>query len=155
MPKTLAGLDSSILDPRSSYEDPAEWEKRARHLGGLRWPKYNYNLSKFIQNANESYEIVLSQTEKDFNSVSSDKKNKIVLSKLISFPKNKQKNIIIYWIDSLGLNIPNTKILNEIVEKFVFALKDKNPKFIWGTSEKEGSVCLKIKKDFLIAQSIT
>ena len=98
---------------------------------------------------------VLSQTEKDFNSVSSDKKNKIVLSKLISFPKNKQKNIIIYWIDSLGLNIPNTKILNEIVEKFVFAIKDKNPKFIWGTSEKEGSVCLKIKKDFLIAQSIT
>ena len=35
MPKTLAGLDSSILDPRSSYDDPAEWEKRARHLGGL------------------------------------------------------------------------------------------------------------------------
>jgi tRNA(Ile)-lysidine synthase len=120
-----------------------------------RWPKYNYNLSKFILNANESYEIVLSQTKKDFNFVSSDKKNKIVLSKLIGFPKNKQKNIIIYWIDSLGLNIPNTKILNEIVEKFVFALKDKNPKFIWGTSEKEGSVCLKIKKDFLIAQSIT
>ena len=74
---------------------------------------------------------------------------------MISFPKNKQKNIIIYWIDSLGLNIPNNKILNEIVEKFVFAIKDKDPKFIWGTSEKEGSVCLKIKKDFLIAQSIT
>ena len=35
MPKTLAGLDSSILDPRSSYDDAAEWEKRARHLGGL------------------------------------------------------------------------------------------------------------------------
>ncbi|MFL2842373.1 MAG: phosphoenolpyruvate carboxykinase (ATP) [Candidatus Puniceispirillaceae bacterium] len=35
MPKTLAGLDSSVLDPRSSYDDPAEWEKRARHLGGL------------------------------------------------------------------------------------------------------------------------
>ena len=35
MPKTLAGLGSSVLDPRSSYDDPAEWEKRARHLGGL------------------------------------------------------------------------------------------------------------------------
>jgi phosphoenolpyruvate carboxykinase (ATP) len=31
----LAGLDSSVLDPRSSYDNPAEWEKRARHLGGL------------------------------------------------------------------------------------------------------------------------
>ena len=35
MPKALAGLDGSVLDPRSSYDDPAEWEKRARHLGGL------------------------------------------------------------------------------------------------------------------------
>jgi phosphoenolpyruvate carboxykinase (ATP) len=35
MPKALAGLDSSVLDPRSSYDNPAEWEKRARHLGGL------------------------------------------------------------------------------------------------------------------------
>ena len=35
IPKSLAGLDSSVLDPRSSYDDPAEWEKRAHHLGGL------------------------------------------------------------------------------------------------------------------------
>ena len=35
MPKTLAGLDASILDPRSSYDDQAEWERRAQHLGSL------------------------------------------------------------------------------------------------------------------------
>ena len=35
MPKMLGGLDASVLDPRSSYDDPAEWEKQARHLGGL------------------------------------------------------------------------------------------------------------------------
>ena len=35
MPKTLAGLDCGVLDPRTSYDDPAEWEKQARHLGGL------------------------------------------------------------------------------------------------------------------------
>ena len=35
MPTALAGLDQSILDPRSSYNDAGEWEKRARHLGGL------------------------------------------------------------------------------------------------------------------------
>ena len=35
MSKALAGLDSSVLDPRSSYDNPAEWEKCARHLGGL------------------------------------------------------------------------------------------------------------------------
>ena len=46
MPKALAGLDSSVLDPRSSYEDPAEWEKRARHLGGL----FVDNFEKFTDN---------------------------------------------------------------------------------------------------------
>ena len=45
--------------------------------------------------------------------------------------------------------------LNEIVDKFVFANKDKDPTFFWGTKEKRGSVCLKIKKDKLIAKSIT
>ena len=35
VPKALARLDASVLDPRSSYDDPAEWEKRARYLGGL------------------------------------------------------------------------------------------------------------------------
>ena len=35
MPTALAGLDGSVLDPRSSYDNPEEWEKRARYLGGL------------------------------------------------------------------------------------------------------------------------
>ena len=35
MPKALAGLENKILDPRTSYDDPMEWEKRARHLGAL------------------------------------------------------------------------------------------------------------------------
>jgi phosphoenolpyruvate carboxykinase (ATP) len=46
MPKALAGLDSRVLDPRSSYDDPAEWEKRARHLGGL----FVDNFKKFTDN---------------------------------------------------------------------------------------------------------
>jgi len=46
MPKALAGLDSQVLDPRSSYNDPAEWEKRAHHLGGL----FVDNFKKFTDN---------------------------------------------------------------------------------------------------------
>ena len=120
-----------------------------------RWPKFNHNIKKFISNANESYEIVNNQTKIDFSAVSSSKKDQIFLSKLIAFPKNRQKNIIIFWMDSLNLNPPNGKVLNEIVDKFVFASKDKDPTFFWGTKEKKGSVCLKIKKDNLIAKSIS
>lgn len=35
VPTALPGVSEGILDPRSTYEDPAEWEKRARNLGEL------------------------------------------------------------------------------------------------------------------------
>ena len=101
-----------------------------------RWPKYNENLKKFILNVNESYEIVNDQIKIDFSFVSASKKDQIVLSKLLAFPKSKQKNIIIFWINSLNLNAPNGKVLNEIVDKFVFANKDKDPTFFLGHQGK-------------------
>lgn len=35
VPSELPGVNAGILDPRATYADPAEWEKRARNLGGL------------------------------------------------------------------------------------------------------------------------
>ena len=33
VPRTLPGVDSAILDPRDTYENPASWEVKARDLG--------------------------------------------------------------------------------------------------------------------------
>ena len=35
MPVEAPGVDSAILDPRNSYADPAEWERKARKLAAL------------------------------------------------------------------------------------------------------------------------
>ena len=35
VPRTLAGVDNNILDPRESYTNPKEWHKRAKKLAGL------------------------------------------------------------------------------------------------------------------------
>ena len=35
VPTSLPGVDPAILDPRDTYEDPAEWEKKATHLAEL------------------------------------------------------------------------------------------------------------------------
>ncbi|MGE4290390.1 MAG: phosphoenolpyruvate carboxykinase (ATP) [Salinivirgaceae bacterium] len=35
VPVALQGVDTQILDPRNTYADPKEWEKRARELGAL------------------------------------------------------------------------------------------------------------------------
>jgi phosphoenolpyruvate carboxykinase (ATP) len=35
VPTELPGVDSGILDPRDTYVDPMQWEKKARELAGL------------------------------------------------------------------------------------------------------------------------
>ena len=35
VPTSLPGVDPAILDPRDTYKDPAEWEKKAKHLAEL------------------------------------------------------------------------------------------------------------------------
>ena len=35
IPLELSEVHTEILDPRDTYEDPAEWEKKAKNLAGL------------------------------------------------------------------------------------------------------------------------
>jgi phosphoenolpyruvate carboxykinase (ATP) len=37
----LHDVDPGILDPRDTYADPAEWEKKARELGALFIKNFN------------------------------------------------------------------------------------------------------------------
>ncbi|NKB76494.1 MAG: phosphoenolpyruvate carboxykinase (ATP) [Gammaproteobacteria bacterium] len=42
----LVGVDSGIIDPRNTYEDPEQWEKKAIHLAGL----FIENFEKYADN---------------------------------------------------------------------------------------------------------
>ncbi len=46
VPTALPGVDSTILDPRNTYEDPNEWDKKARNLAGL----FIENFEKYTDN---------------------------------------------------------------------------------------------------------
>ena len=43
VPTALPGVDPKILDPRDTYADPAEWDKRATDLAG----RFIKNFKKF------------------------------------------------------------------------------------------------------------
>ena len=47
IPTELPGVDPKILDPRDTYADPAEWEKKAKELAGM----FINNFKKFETNA--------------------------------------------------------------------------------------------------------
>jgi len=46
IPTALPGVDSKILDPRDTYENPAEWDKRAKELAHL----FELNFEKYTDN---------------------------------------------------------------------------------------------------------
>ncbi len=46
IPVALQGVDTQILDPRNTYADSKEWEKRARELGAL----FIKNFEKYTDN---------------------------------------------------------------------------------------------------------
>lgn len=46
IPTSLPGVDTGILDPRDTYEDPAEWDKKAKELGDL----FIKNFEKYTDN---------------------------------------------------------------------------------------------------------
>jgi phosphoenolpyruvate carboxykinase (ATP) len=46
IPLSLKGVDDSILDPRDTYSDPSEWEKKAINLAG----KFIENFKQFTDN---------------------------------------------------------------------------------------------------------
>ena len=46
IPTELPGVDTKILDPRDTYADPAEWDKKAKELAGM----FIKNFKKFENN---------------------------------------------------------------------------------------------------------
>jgi phosphoenolpyruvate carboxykinase (ATP) len=46
VPTALHDVDSGILDPRDTYSDPAEWEKKAKDLTG----RFIENFKQFTDN---------------------------------------------------------------------------------------------------------
>ena len=46
VPTALPGVDSAVLDPRDTYENPEEWDKKARNLAGL----FVENFEKYTDN---------------------------------------------------------------------------------------------------------
>ncbi len=46
VPTELEGVDTNILDPKNTYADPAEWEKKAKELASM----FIKNFDKYTTN---------------------------------------------------------------------------------------------------------
>ena len=46
VPYRLSGVDESIMDPANTYDDPSEWDRRAKDLAG----RFIANFNKYESN---------------------------------------------------------------------------------------------------------
>ncbi len=116
-----------------------------------RWPSYRGNINQLISNLIEADSILSEITISDFKKVRLDGK-KISLIELNKLDEARQKNVIFYWIKNLKLKKPSSKVINLFFNKFLKDNKTPNSKFIWGSKNKLGSVCIeKNKKELRIS----
>ena len=116
-----------------------------------RWPNYRKSISKYIDNHKASYEFLTKISNLELKKIL-DGKN-INLEKLKKYDLEHQKILILNWLELKKCKLPNSQVLEEITKSFLNSRKSSQPKFFWGSKEKENYVCLRIKKGVLLVES--
>ena len=115
-----------------------------------RWPNYENKVQSFIDIQKEY--LGLAETSHDFSDAELSK-NTLNLRKLIDEKDSQKKIILRKWIKLNGLNSPNQKILDNLINIFIKTSKN-NSYFHWGAKGKKGSVSIKKTKECLVVSEL-
>ena len=115
-----------------------------------RWPNYENKVQSFIDIQKEYLGVV--ETSHDFSEAVLSK-NSLNLRKLIDEKDSQKKIILRKWIKLNGLNSPNQKVLDNLINIFIKTSKN-NSYFHWGAKGKEGSVSMKKTKECLVVSEL-
>ena len=115
-----------------------------------RWPNYENKVQSFIDIQKEY--LGVAETSHDFSDAELSK-NTLNLRKLIDEKDSQKKMILRKWIKLNGLNSPNQKILDNLINIFIKTSKN-NSYFHWGAKGKKGSVSIKKTKECLVVSEL-
>ena len=115
-----------------------------------RWPNYENKVQSFIDIQKEY--LGVAETSHDFSDAELSK-NTLNLRKLIDEKDSQKKIILRKWIKLNGLNSPNQKVLDNLINIFIKTSKN-NSYFHWGAKGKKGSVSIKKTKECLVVSEL-
>jgi tRNA(Ile)-lysidine synthase len=116
-----------------------------------RWPNYRKSISKSIDNQKNSFEFLTEISKKELAKIV--KGEDIKINELKKYDVNFQKILILSWLENKKCNLPNSSVLEEIINKFIHSEKTSCPKHIWGSKNKGNEVCLMIKKGIMSVEA--
>ncbi len=99
-----------------------------------RWPETSANIARSAKHLSNTKKIIDEINQKDFK-VIKQVDFSISLDKLNQFSKERQQELIRYWLSELDLPVPSTKQLSQVFNDVINAKQDANPCCQWPGAE--------------------
>ena len=100
-----------------------------------RWPAYRQTIERMIEHQKES-RIILNQVAiDDINQAKYKEPNCLTIKTIKTLDHERQKNLLFFWLEHLGLQIPGSKQMERIIEDVIHSKNDKSPCVNWANVE--------------------
>ncbi len=100
-----------------------------------RWPAAARTLSRSASHAAEAAHLLEALAHTDLHYVRGPQADMLSISKLLTLDTARQKNVLRYWIKSLGLPLPSTTHVEHILSDAITANWDSTPCVRWPGAE--------------------
>jgi len=96
-----------------------------------RWPSLAQTISRSARYCAEAVEILDHDARHVLEEVNPNGLPCLSVSRLLQFPKSRQRNTLRYWIHQHGMNTPSSTRLEQVIEQLLHAAPDASPKVGW------------------------
>lgn len=100
-----------------------------------RWPAVSKTLSRSAEHCREAVTLMRELAELDAQSVCPEDTKQLSLPALLTLPEARQRNLLRYVIETTGLSLPSTVILQRILDEVCTAAEDRTPEVRWPGAE--------------------
>lgn len=120
-------------------EDPSNLESRfdrnllRQHVLPVlreRWPSLDTTVLRVASQQAEAQQLLLELAEQD-SSTLIDSKGSLMVSGLLMLSAARQRNLLRYWLEHLGMRPPSAKKLAQLQHDVLSAAEDRNPCVSW------------------------
>jgi tRNA(Ile)-lysidine synthase len=100
-----------------------------------RWPSVSATLARAANHQAEAAGLLDELALLDLQPLLSGQAHRISLDQLLLLPEPRQRNVLRYWIDSLGFALPSTDVLEQVLDSVCHSAADATPCVAWGGVE--------------------
>ncbi|MEZ5590490.1 MAG: tRNA lysidine(34) synthetase TilS [Gammaproteobacteria bacterium] len=96
-----------------------------------RWPAAEKTLARSAQLAGEASELLTELAQQDLAALTTGAADSLCLQQLAKLSPSRQRNVLRYWLQHLGLPLPSQAQLQQLSRQMLEARQDAQPSVVW------------------------